>query len=62
MQANGAELMRLVIIRAGMSGLRLIGCAHDSFLIEDTIEGIEGIRRETARDHAPSVTRSTGRL
>jgi DNA polymerase-1 len=42
MQANGAELMRLVIIRAGMSGLRLIGCAHDSFLIEDTIDRIEG--------------------
>ena len=36
MQANGAELMRLVIIRASTAGLRLIGCAHDSFLIEDT--------------------------
>ena len=41
MQANGSELMRLVIIRAGAAGLRLIGCAHDSFLIEDTIDGIE---------------------
>jgi DNA polymerase I len=57
MQANGAELMRLVIIRAGTSGLRLIGCAHDSFLIEDTIEGIEGsvrklqeIMRKASRD------------
>jgi hypothetical protein len=57
MQANGAELMRLVIIRAGAAGLRLIGCAHDSFLIEDTIEGIEGsvaklqeIMRQASRD------------
>jgi DNA polymerase I len=41
MQANGAELMRLVIIRAGAAGLRLIGCAHDSFMIEDTIDRIE---------------------
>jgi DNA polymerase family A len=57
MQANGSELMRLVIIYAGASGLRLIGCAHDSFLIEDTIEGIEGsvrklreIMRKASRD------------
>ena len=57
MQANGGELMRLVIIRAGAAGLRLIGCAHDSFLIEDTIDGIEGsvaemqeIMREASRD------------
>jgi hypothetical protein len=57
MQANGAELMRLVIIRAGAAGLRLIGCAHDSFLIEDTIERIEAsvaklqeIMRKASRD------------
>src|SRR5262249_28892171 len=39
MQANGAELMRLVIVRAGH--LPLIGCAHDSFIVEDTIKRIE---------------------
>lgn len=57
MQANGSELMRLVIIYAGAAGLRLIGGAHDSFLIEDTIEGIEGsvaklqeIMRKASRD------------
>ena len=57
MQANGSELMRLVIIRAGASGLRLIGCAHDSFLIEDTIDRIEdsvaklqAIMRQASRD------------
>jgi DNA polymerase I len=57
MQANGSELMRLVIIRAGAAGLRLIGCAHDSFLIEDTIDGIEAsvaklqeIMRQASRD------------
>jgi DNA polymerase I len=57
MQANGAELMRLVIIRAGSAGLRLIGCAHDSWLIEDTIDRIEEsvnrlqeIVRQTSRD------------
>jgi DNA polymerase family A len=57
MQANGGELMRLVIVRGGMSGLRLIGCAHDSFLIEDTIDRIEGsvaelqaIMRQASRD------------
>jgi DNA polymerase-1 len=55
MQANAGELMRLVIIRA--SKLPLIGCAHDSFLIEDTIDRIEGsvvemqeIMRKTSRD------------
>jgi hypothetical protein len=32
MQANGAEIMRLVFVRA--SELNIIGCAHDSFLIE----------------------------
>ena len=54
MQANGAELMRLVIVRAGAAGLRLIGCAHDSFLIEAPIAEIErdvriGCRRSCAR-------------
>jgi len=39
MQANAAELMRLIIVRA--SHLPLIGCAHDSFIVEDTIERIE---------------------
>ena len=33
--------MRLVIVRAGMAGLRLIGCAHDSFMIEASIDQIE---------------------
>ena len=41
--------MRLVIIRAGAAGLRLIGCAHDSFLIEDTIDGIEASWRNYKR-------------
>ena len=57
MQANGGELMRLIIVRAGEAGLRLIGCAHDSFMIEDTIENIEGsvaklqaIMRQASRD------------
>jgi DNA polymerase I len=55
MQANGAELMRLVIVRARK--LNLIGCAHDSFLIEDTIDRIEqsvvelqDIMRQASRD------------
>jgi hypothetical protein len=55
MQGNAAELMRLVIVRA--SGLRLIGCAHDSFLIESTIEAVEdsvaelqSIMRRASRD------------
>ena len=38
-QATAAELMRLIIVRAGH--LPLIGCAHDSFIVEDTIERIE---------------------
>ena len=57
MQANGAELMRLVIVRAGMAGLRLIGCAHDSFMIESPIAEIEAdvvklqeIMRQASRD------------
>lgn len=55
MQANAAELMRVVIVRA--SKLNLIGCAHDSFLIEDTIDKIEAaaaemqaIMRQASRD------------
>jgi hypothetical protein len=44
MQANGAELMRLVFARAG--DLPIIGCAHDSFLIEDRIDRIEQTIRE----------------
>jgi hypothetical protein len=55
MQANASELMRLVIVRA--SKLQLIGCAHDSFLIEDTIDRIEQsvaemqeIMRRSSRD------------
>lgn len=57
MQANASELMRLVIVRAGAAGLKIIGCAHDSFLIEDTIENIEQsvallqqIMRQASRD------------
>ena len=56
MQANAAELMRLVIIRAPAE-LPLIGCAHDSFLIEDTIDRdrasvaeMQEIMREASRD------------
>jgi hypothetical protein len=56
MQANGAELARLVIVRAS-GRLNLIGCAHDSFLIEDTIDRIEQsaaelqeIMRQESRD------------
>jgi DNA polymerase-1 len=55
MQSNGSELMRLVIVRA--SKLQLIGCAHDGFLIEDTIDRIEEavaamqeIMRKASRD------------
>jgi DNA polymerase I len=39
MQANSAELLRLIFIRS--AHIPIIGCAHDSFLIEDTIERIE---------------------
>jgi hypothetical protein len=39
MQANAAELMRVIIVRA--SHLPLIGCAHDSFIVEDTIGQID---------------------
>jgi hypothetical protein len=55
MQANGSELMRLVIVRA--SHLNLIGCAHDSFMIEDTLDRIDQsvvelqkIMRQASRD------------
>ena len=55
MQANAAELMRIVFVRA--SKLNLVGCMHDSFLIEDTIDKIEvaaaemqAIMREASRD------------
>jgi hypothetical protein len=41
MQGNGSELLRLVIVRAGAAGVPLIGCAHDSFLIEAPIAEIE---------------------
>jgi len=55
MQGNCSELLRLVLIRA--SKLPVIGCAHDSFLIEDTIDRIEEsvvemqkIMRQASRD------------
>jgi hypothetical protein len=55
MQANAGELLRLVLVRA--SKLPVIGCAHDSFLIEDTIDRIDGsviemqkIMRKASRD------------
>jgi DNA polymerase I len=41
MQGNASELLRLVIVRAGAAGIPLIGCAHDSFLIEAPIAEIE---------------------
>jgi hypothetical protein len=57
MQGNGSELMRLVIVHAGTAGLRLIGCAHDSFLIEAPIveidrdvEKLQAIMRQASRD------------
>jgi DNA polymerase I-like protein with 3'-5' exonuclease and polymerase domains len=57
MQGNGSELMRLVIVRAGAAGLHLIGCAHDSFLIEAPIADIDrdvaqlqDIMRQASRD------------
>ncbi len=55
MQANAAELMRTVFVRS--PHLPLIWCAHDSFLVEDTIDRIEqtaaemqAIMREASRD------------
>jgi hypothetical protein len=41
MQANGAETMRVVIIRAGTAGLKVIACAHDGFFVEDFADKIE---------------------
>jgi hypothetical protein len=39
MQANEGELLRLVFARAG--DLPIIGCAHDSFILEDRADQIE---------------------
>jgi hypothetical protein len=57
MQGNASELLRLVIVRAGAAGLQLIGCAHDSFLIEAPIaeinrdvERLQTIMRQASRD------------
>jgi len=54
-QANAGELMRVVLVRA--SQLPVIGCVHDSFLIEDTVDRIEEtvaemqkIMRKASRD------------
>jgi hypothetical protein len=44
MQANAAEIMRLVFARAG--ALPIIGCAHDSFIVEDRIDRIEETIRQ----------------
>jgi hypothetical protein len=55
MQANGAELMRLVFARA--SDLPIIGCAHDSFIVEDagdrieqTVHEMQEVMRAASRD------------
>ena len=57
MQANGSEMMRLVVIRAEAAGLKLIGLAHDGFYLEAPIAEIERdaaalqeIMRKTSRD------------
>jgi len=39
MQGNESELLRLVFARAG--DLPIIGCAHDSFILEDHVDRIE---------------------
>ena len=39
MQANDGEILRLVLARAG--DLPIIGCAHDSFILEDRVDRIE---------------------
>jgi len=39
MQGNESELLRLVLVRAG--DLPIIGCAHDSFILEDRADRIE---------------------
>jgi hypothetical protein len=55
MQANGAEIMRLVFARAG--DLPIIGCAHDSFILEDrvdrighTVRDMQEVMRAASRD------------
>jgi DNA polymerase-1 len=57
MQGNGAEMNRLVIVRAGLAELHVIGTAHDSFLIESPAGEIEAsvfalqeIMRQVSRD------------
>ena len=57
MQANGSEMMRLVVVRAAAAGLRLIGVAHDGFYLEAPIAEIERdaallqeIMRKASRD------------
>jgi DNA polymerase-1 len=44
MQANDAEILRLVFARAG--DVPIIGCAHDSFILEDRSDRIEQTVRE----------------
>jgi hypothetical protein len=44
MQGNGSELLRLVIVRA--SHLPIIGCAHDSIMVEAPIDQIEAVVAE----------------
>jgi DNA polymerase-1 len=55
MQGNGSELLRLVIVRA--RHLPIIGCAHDSIMVEASIDQIEmvvaelqTIMRQSSRD------------
>ena len=56
MQANSAELLRLIFIRS--SHIPLIGCAHDSFLLEDRIEKIEQTVAEMREIILQASTRS----
>ena len=55
MQGNEAEILRLVFARAG--DLPIIGCAHDSFILEDradrieqTIQDMQNVMRAATRD------------
>jgi DNA polymerase-1 len=55
MQGNEAEILRLVFARAG--DLPIIGCAHDSFILEDrsdrieqTVQTMQNIMRAASRD------------
>jgi hypothetical protein len=55
MQANDSELLRLVFARAG--DLPIIGCAHDSFILEDrsdrikqTVQEMQEVMRAVSRD------------